>query len=269
MRQEQRFFSDCWLQVGPTEIPRRGHAEHLPALAFRSEAHYDGLWSLPYAGDANLPTDDNGEVSKRVRDLIRPAARLRDLVPVASSMRVPNVMDVSPTLPVKTVPEVIAYAKANPGRSCFILGHGHDNSHVRRRWPESNILHVPYLARLPVYRPGIRSICRESQEISDELSQLRRSTSLNKSCPRNHQGRTALSRGGGGRFLLGESNDLGQCTDDNDFQQPVGGPPHRPTLAAIWRPFSDRDPEDWAGSRPPCRLVGPSNPRRSRFCAPL
>src|SRR5215470_3102071 len=44
---------------------------------------------------------------------------LRDLAPVASFMRVPNVMEVSPTLPVKTVPEFIAYAKANPGKVLF------------------------------------------------------------------------------------------------------------------------------------------------------
>src|SRR5215467_16365226 len=44
---------------------------------------------------------------------------LRDLAPVASFMRVPNVMEVSPTLPVKTVPEFIAYAKANPGKVMF------------------------------------------------------------------------------------------------------------------------------------------------------
>ena len=44
---------------------------------------------------------------------------LRDLAPVASFMRVPNVMEVSPTLPVNTVPEFIAYAKANPGQVLF------------------------------------------------------------------------------------------------------------------------------------------------------
>src|SRR5262249_43689793 len=44
---------------------------------------------------------------------------LRDLAPVASFMRVPNVMEVSPTLPIKTVPEFIAYAKANPGKVLF------------------------------------------------------------------------------------------------------------------------------------------------------
>src|SRR5256886_2517715 len=44
---------------------------------------------------------------------------LRDLAPVASFLRVPNVMEVSPTLPVKAVPEFIAYAKANPGKVMF------------------------------------------------------------------------------------------------------------------------------------------------------
>jgi hypothetical protein len=40
---------------------------------------------------------------------------------------------------------------------------------------------------------------------------------LNKSCPRNHQEGTAVSRGGGVRFLLGESNDLGHCADNKDL----------------------------------------------------
>jgi tripartite-type tricarboxylate transporter receptor subunit TctC len=41
---------------------------------------------------------------------------LRDIAPVAGTMRVPNVMVASPALPAKTVPEFIAYAKANPGK---------------------------------------------------------------------------------------------------------------------------------------------------------
>ncbi|HEV2957724.1 MAG TPA: tripartite tricarboxylate transporter substrate binding protein [Xanthobacteraceae bacterium] len=41
---------------------------------------------------------------------------LRDIAPVAGTMRVPNVMVVNPSFPAKTVPEFIAHAKANPGK---------------------------------------------------------------------------------------------------------------------------------------------------------
>ena len=41
---------------------------------------------------------------------------IRDIQPVASIMKVPAVMMVHPSVPVKTVPEFIAYAKANPGK---------------------------------------------------------------------------------------------------------------------------------------------------------
>jgi tripartite-type tricarboxylate transporter receptor subunit TctC len=47
---------------------------------------------------------------------------VRDITPVAAFMRVPLVMVVNPSFPAKTVPELIAYAKANPRQINFASG---------------------------------------------------------------------------------------------------------------------------------------------------
>src|SRR5215470_342616 len=73
---------------------------------------------------------------------------LRDLVPVASFMRVPNVMEITPTLPIKTVPEFIVYAKANPGKILFASsGVGtsiHMSGELFKAMAQIDMLHVPY-----------------------------------------------------------------------------------------------------------------------------
>jgi tripartite-type tricarboxylate transporter receptor subunit TctC len=73
---------------------------------------------------------------------------LRDTAPVASIMRTPMVMEVNAALPLKTVAEFIAYAKANPGKINFASSGNGTGSHVAtelfRFMTGVDIVHVPY-----------------------------------------------------------------------------------------------------------------------------
>ena len=64
---------------------------------------------------------------------------IRDIVPVASLSRSPVVMEVDPSFPAKTVPEFIAYAKANPGKVNMACKWG-----VFKMMAGVDMLHVPY-----------------------------------------------------------------------------------------------------------------------------
>ena len=78
---------------------------------------------------------------------------LRDIVPVASIGRVPLVMEVHPSVPTKTVPEFIAYAKANPGKINYASAGNGTPQHVAgelfKMMAGVNMLHVPYRGAAP------------------------------------------------------------------------------------------------------------------------
>jgi tripartite-type tricarboxylate transporter receptor subunit TctC len=71
-----------------------------------------------------------------------------DIAPVASIARMPNVMEVNPSIPAKTVPEFIAYAKANPGKINMASGGAGSTPHVFgelfKAMTAINMVHVPY-----------------------------------------------------------------------------------------------------------------------------
>jgi len=73
---------------------------------------------------------------------------IRDIAPVAGIVRTPNVMEVTPKLPVKTVAEFIAYCKANPGKiNMASSGSGtsvHLSGELFKSMTGCNMLHVPY-----------------------------------------------------------------------------------------------------------------------------
>jgi tripartite-type tricarboxylate transporter receptor subunit TctC len=73
---------------------------------------------------------------------------VRDIAPVAGPIVVPNVMVVHPSVPAKTVPEFIAYAKANPGKiniaSGPIGGSSHVSGELFKMMTGTHMLLVPY-----------------------------------------------------------------------------------------------------------------------------
>jgi tripartite-type tricarboxylate transporter receptor subunit TctC len=73
---------------------------------------------------------------------------LRDIAPVASLIRQPQIMLANPSLAAKTVPELIAYAKANPGKitmaSAGIGSTGHLVGEFFKLTAGVNLVHVPY-----------------------------------------------------------------------------------------------------------------------------
>jgi len=73
---------------------------------------------------------------------------IRDIAPIASLVRVPYVMEVTPSFPAKTVPEFIAYAKANPGKiNMASSGNGSTNQifgEMFKTMAGVDLVHVPY-----------------------------------------------------------------------------------------------------------------------------
>jgi tripartite-type tricarboxylate transporter receptor subunit TctC len=78
---------------------------------------------------------------------------IRDIAPVAAIIRLPNVMEVNPTFPARSVPEFIAYAKANPGKVNFASGGNGTGQHVSgelfKMMTGVNMVHVPYRGGAP------------------------------------------------------------------------------------------------------------------------
>jgi tripartite-type tricarboxylate transporter receptor subunit TctC len=78
---------------------------------------------------------------------------IRDIAPVSSITRAPFIMEVHPSVPAKTVPEFIAYAKANPGKiNMASSGNGtvpHLSGELFKMMTGVDIIHVPYRGGTP------------------------------------------------------------------------------------------------------------------------
>ena len=80
---------------------------------------------------------------------------IRDIAPIAGLMAATNVMMVHPSVPAKTVPEFITYAKANPGKINMGSGGSGAPSHVAgelfKMMAGVDMVHVPYRGMAPAF----------------------------------------------------------------------------------------------------------------------
>ena len=78
---------------------------------------------------------------------------IRDLVPVAGMVRAPHVLFAAPTFPAKTVEELIAYAKANPGKLNYASAGSGTANHIAaemfKMMTGVDMVHVPYKGGAP------------------------------------------------------------------------------------------------------------------------
>jgi tripartite-type tricarboxylate transporter receptor subunit TctC len=78
---------------------------------------------------------------------------VKDIAPVAGIIRFPNLMEVSPSFPAKSVPEFIAYARANPGKITFASTSTGSTQHLAgelfKMMTGVNMVHVPYRGASP------------------------------------------------------------------------------------------------------------------------
>jgi tripartite-type tricarboxylate transporter receptor subunit TctC len=78
---------------------------------------------------------------------------IRDIAPVASISRDPNIMVVNPSVPAKTIPEFIAYAKANPGKidygSAGIGSSQHMSGEMFKMMAGIDMTHIPFRGTAP------------------------------------------------------------------------------------------------------------------------
>ena len=78
---------------------------------------------------------------------------IRDISPIASIARIPNVMEVNPVFAARSISEFIAYAKANPGKLNMASGGTGTPSHISgvlfTMMTGTNLVHVPYRGGAP------------------------------------------------------------------------------------------------------------------------
>ena len=153
-----------FLAGGPTDINARIVCDwlnaHLGSCVVENKVGQGGM--IGAASVVNAPADGytlmfvgpNNAIGQSLYKSLS-FSHSRDTTPVAGLARLSNVMVVPPSLPVKTVAEFIAYAKANPGKVSFASsGHGtsvHMSGELFKMMTSLDMVHVPYKGSSGIY----------------------------------------------------------------------------------------------------------------------
>ncbi len=130
---------------GPTVVvENRGGAAGVPATDAVAKSPADGY---------TLLTGHHGVLSILPHLQKLPYDPAKELVPIINMIMVPNILTVHPSVPAKDVKELIAYAKANPGKLTYasqgVGTTGHIGGELLKLAAGIDITHVPYRGAAP------------------------------------------------------------------------------------------------------------------------
>ncbi len=138
-RMSARALSDEWKQ--PVVVDNRGGAGGIIGTELGAKAPPDGYTLLT----VSISHSTNPVLIRRL-----PYDTLRDFTPISLFAKLPVVLTVARTLPVNSVAELIAHARANPGKlNCASSGTGtsqHLSCEMFKNMAKLDIQHVPYKA---------------------------------------------------------------------------------------------------------------------------
>lgn len=141
-----RVFAGKLGEDGKTTVvvENRGGAAGVPATEAVAKSPPDGY---------TLLTGHHGVLSILPHLQKLPYDPAKELVPVINMIMVPNILTVHPSVPAKNLKELIAYAKANPGKLTYasqgVGTTGHIGGELLRLTAGIDIVHVPYKGAAP------------------------------------------------------------------------------------------------------------------------
>jgi len=122
----------------------------LAVLPVNADGSLGELTQLPDAGRPGGTAPRGAEAGQAALQSLRPDRpfRRRDLTPITAVTRVPNVLVANPSFPAKDLPELVAYAKKNPGKVTYATSGVGNPQHLNGELLQSlagiQMQHVPY-----------------------------------------------------------------------------------------------------------------------------